>query len=99
LVWFFGLTTASSTIPMGTPYRTYTNAAAVDGTEAWRTPADGNPISLGFYTQNGTSRSPGATAFNSPEAGRTNLTVVPEPSTAALLGFATGLVLLRRRRR
>lgn len=102
LLWFPTLTTASSTISAGTEYGFYRNAAAVDGTQAWVTPAD--PTSnylLGFFTQDGAELSPGGGAANLASAGNASLTVggaVPEPSRSllALIGF--GVLALRRRR-
>lgn len=102
LLWFPTLTAASSTIPAGTQYGFYTNATAVDGTQAWVTPAD--PTSnylLGFFTKDGVELSPGTGAANSAAAGNASLTVgaVPEPSRSMLGLIGFGMLTLRRRRR
>lgn len=101
LLWFPELNISSTTIPNGTPYGFYRNSSAVDGTQAWVTPAD--PTSnylLGFFTQDGVELSPGGGAANLASAGNASLTVgaVPEPSRC-LLGMIGLCALVIRRRR
>lgn len=98
LLWFPTLTSASLTIPEGTPYGFYSRGTAVNLTQPWITPPD--PTSaypLGLFTTNGTELSPGPTAANPPSAGNASLVATPEPTSAALL--ALGLVSLAARRR
>jgi MYXO-CTERM domain-containing protein len=102
LLWFPTLTTASSTIPEGTQYGFYRNAAAVDNTQAWVTPADpANNYLLGFFTKDGVELSPGPGAANLAAAGNASLTVdaAPEPSRSMLGLIGFGMLALRRRRR
>ncbi len=102
LLWFPTLTAGSNTIPAGTPYGLYTNASAVDGSDAWITPADGTTDHyLLFYTKDGVRLSPGSGAANLASAGNASLTVgaIPEPSRSLLGLIGFGALTLRRRRR
>ena len=100
LLWFPTLTAASTTIPAGTQYGFYTNANAVDGTQAWVTPTDPtNNYRLGFFTKDGVELSPGSGAANSASAGNASLTVAPEPSRSMLGLIGFGMLALRRHRR
>jgi len=97
LLWFPTLTTASTTIPEGTPYGMYTNATAIDGSDAWVTPNDPSTARYGFFTQDGTNVGPGA---NPNSAGNASYVVgaVPEPSRTVLGFVGLSMLMLRRRR-
>jgi MYXO-CTERM domain-containing protein len=101
LLWFPTLTNASATIEGNTPYGFYRRSSAVDGTQAWVTPADPtNNYLLGFFTQDGAELSPGGAAANLAAAGNASLTVgaIPEPSRSLLGLLGLGVLALRRRR-
>jgi hypothetical protein len=101
LLWFPTLAAGSTTIPAGTTYGRYTNASAVDGSDAWITPSDGtSDHNLLFYTKDGVELSPGSGAANLAPAGNASLTVaaIPEPSRSMLGLIGLGVLALRRRR-
>lgn len=94
IYWFPGISGATSSLVGGEIYNSYTDAAGIDGSEAWITPTDGtSSYNLFFLTS-----SQGGTNPNS--AGVASQTVVPEPTTyAALAGLAIlGYAAYRRRR-
>lgn len=100
LFWFPTLTIGSVNIPAGTPFGSYTRATGVNATQPWTTPNDGiSNYKLALYTTDGVTFSPGATAANSPAAGRSSQIVpVPEPSSMMLAGLGLALFAGRRRR-
>ena len=100
LFWFPTLTIGSVNIPAGTPFGSYTRATAVNSTQPWVTPNDGvSNYKLALYTTDGVTFSPGATAANSPAAGRSSQIVgVPEPSTLGMAALGVIGLMSRRRR-
>ncbi len=97
LVWFPTLTLASpTTLTAGTTYGFYTNASAIDGSNAWITPsAPASSVPLAFYTTDGNDLGPGTNPVSAANASQT--VAAPEPTSALLL--SVGLVSLASRRR
>lgn len=93
--WFPSLTLASTTVPAGTAWGTYTDPVGIDGSEPWKMPADtGALITLNFLTQ---STEVGS---NPDSAGYASNQMIPEPSTVLLVGMAmAGFWIIRRRNR
>ena len=101
LRWWPSLTTASTTPGLGTTYGQYRSATGADGGLVWVSPADG----LSFSVPNGLNFL--TAAAGGPELDITGfatnvVTAVPEPSSDAMLAFATTVfvgILFRRQKR
>ncbi len=96
LLWFPTLNTASTTATSGNSYGFF-SGAALNGSDAWVTPADATSGYKLFMFTSDAGNFPGTQA---PSAGVASLTVagVPEPSRALLGMIGLGVLALRRRR-
>lgn len=99
MYWYPTLNLASIAPGVGTAYGTYRDAVGIDGSAAWITGGPSDTIALKFFTSDATFLTTGGS--NSANAGRANLTVVPEPGTPALVALAlfAALATSRSRRR
>jgi len=98
LLWFPSLTTASTSVAGGTNFGFF-SGAALDGSNAWITPADATSgHKLYFFTSDATIFGAGSHAAS---LGNASLTVdaIPEPSRALLSMIGFVALGLRRRRR
>lgn len=97
IYWIPSLNFGDSNVGLGVAYGMYTDATGVNGSAPWITPADGNTANPMFFSTTGVFSSSHA----ADSAGYASFaTVVPEPSTFALLsGLATlGFAGWRRRK-
>lgn len=101
LVWFPGLTTSSSMTAANDSYGLFTSLTP-DAGSVWSTPANNvGSYQLYIFTTNSAVLPAGAgTGTSSPSDLVAGLTVVPEPSTYALIAAlgCLGVIILRRRK-
>ncbi len=96
IYWIPSLSGNTNTVVgSGVAYGKYTDPVANGNSDPWTSPSDSATVTMYFETDNSGPFAPANAAFN---AGFSNLTTVPEPSTFALLGgvLALGAVLRRR---
>ena len=81
----------------GTKYGTYLDAIGLEGGAAWVAGSASDTVALKFFTADATLLVTGGS--NSADAGKANLTVVPEPGIVVLSVAALLAVMGKARRR